>query len=829
MKNKSGNDEKSGKSKQSDKKKDNFLIVGIGASAGEMNKKELQSLNEKLTTVNQELKIKIEELSRSNNDFQNLMNSTNIGTMFLDRSLHINFFTPTMRGIFNLIPADIGRPLADIKNSLEDDSHLYPDIEFVLENLQIIERELQTRGGDWFLMRILPYRTNEDRINGIVLTFIDITKRKKSEEKHLESEERYRTLFNTIDEGFCIIEMIFDDANNPVDYRFLEINPIFEKLTGLKNAAGKTMRELIPDHEDFWFEIYGKVALTGEAVRFENFSDQLNRWFDVYASPVGDSANRKVALVFSNITERKQTEYALNESEERLRVAMQAARMGTWDWDLLTDEIIWSPEHNKMFDLPVNQEIGNFEEFIARVYPEDVEPLKAELDAAIKERRTSMAEIRSIHSDGSIHWIAGNARAFYDEKGKAERMIGVVRDITKRKLAEENLRRSEEHLRLILESVTDYAIITTDTKGIITGWNAGAEKTFGYATEEILGNNVSIIFTPEDREQNIHIKEMQTAIEKGRAEDKRFHQHKDGSRFFVSGVLSPLRDGKLIGFVKVARDLTKENKAEEDLLRAYDEMEIRVEEGVADLAKANIEIQKETIRRLKFEKERVELLKKLVQTQEDERHRIARDLHDHLGQQLTALRLKLESLRAMCEDYEKLCAQVDETQEVAKQIDKDVGFLAWELRPMVLDDLGLRRALTTYVNRWSDQFGIEAETLIGKFDETRLAGDVEIHLYRILQEALNNTAKHAEAAQVSVILKRRDENIIMIIEDDGKGFNVAKQAKPKKDGKGLGIIGMKERAQLIGGSVEIESTPDSGTAVFVRLSIDMAWKQNKKS
>ncbi len=138
--------------------------------------------------------------------------------------------------------------------------------------------------------------------DGLAILMADVTERKRSE---LE----YRTLFESIDEGFCIIEMLFDDQEQPVDYRFLQVNPAFFGLTGLPaDALGKTMRELVPDLENFWMETYGKVVLTGEAVRFENYSAQMNRWFNVYATRVGDAANRRVAIVFDNITERKQAE-----------------------------------------------------------------------------------------------------------------------------------------------------------------------------------------------------------------------------------------------------------------------------------------------------------------------------------------------------------------------------------------------------------------------------------------------------------------------------------------------------------------------------------------
>ena len=132
------------------------------------------------------------------------------------------------------------------------------------------------------------------------------------------SEARYRTLFDSIDEGFCIIEMIFDEQEKPVDYRFLQINPSFERQTGLANAQGKLMRELAPLHEQHWFEIYGRIAMTGEPARFQNRAEQLHRWYDVYAFRHGEPEKRQVAILFNDITARKRAEQELNRVNEEL-------------------------------------------------------------------------------------------------------------------------------------------------------------------------------------------------------------------------------------------------------------------------------------------------------------------------------------------------------------------------------------------------------------------------------------------------------------------------------------------------------------------------------
>jgi len=170
---------------------------------------------------------------------------------------------------------------------------------------------LQTKSGQRHEVEFVSNLYQENGHKVIQCNIRDITTRKKTEEALRQSEEQYRTLFNSIDEGFCVIEMLFDNNDKPIDYRFLEVNPSFEQQTGMHGAVGKRMREIAPDHESHWYEAYGKVALTGKPVRFVKEAKALDRWFDVYAFRFGGLESRKVAVIFMNITERRRAEQAL--------------------------------------------------------------------------------------------------------------------------------------------------------------------------------------------------------------------------------------------------------------------------------------------------------------------------------------------------------------------------------------------------------------------------------------------------------------------------------------------------------------------------------------
>ncbi|MCF0062838.1 PAS domain S-box protein [Dyadobacter chenwenxiniae] len=397
----------------------------------ETSKEELQSINEELSTVNQELKVKVEEISMTRSNLQNLINSTDLATLFLDRSLRVNLFTPAARNIFNLIPSDSGRPLTDITNRLAD-AELVRDAEAVLEKLQPVEREVETVDGQLFLMRVLPYRTAEDRINGVVLTFVDISRRRAAEEAVRQSEERMR--------------LVFESAR---DYAILTL------------------------------DLEGRVA----------------SW----------SPGAQMVMGYP---------------EDKI-----LGRPG---------DILFTPQDRQ-------NRVPEFEQQTAR-----------ELGYAENERW-------HVRKDGTRFWGSGSISPLKDGHGKLLGYVKIMRDLTERRAAEE----AQSFLAAIVESSQD-AIMTVNFEGVITSWNQAAHDLYGYPASDAIGQPLTMLTLPEDLDQLLKDTEKIKVYQKVEIFDS-VRVNKDGREMILEVIMSPVKDtsGQVIGISTIARDVTIRKQAED--------------------------------------------------------------------------------------------------------------------------------------------------------------------------------------------------------------------------------------------------------------------------
>lgn len=350
-------------------------------------------------------------------------------------------------------------------------------------------------------------------------------------------------------------------------------------------------------------------------------------------------------------------------------------------------------------------------------------------------------------------------------------------------------------LGAIVESSSD-AILSVTPDGFVTTWNGGAGRIFGYTATEIIGRSIlTLIPTHLHRD-----KAWLLATVRGTHDIQSYDAvrlTKDGRCIDVSVTLSPLKDagGQFVGVSKVIRDISDRKKGEMLLRQAHEALEIRVQERTAELSAANHSL-------------RI-LSNRLMQVQEEERSRLARDLHDEVGQLLTALKIDLQHIQHG-ELGDSRFSSLTDSMQLVDRLMTQVRTLALDLRPSLLDDLGLVPALRWYVTRQAERNGwslsLSVEGVAG-----RIPASIEVSCFRVVQEALTNIAKYAKARSLVLTLCQTEQDITLVIQDDGVGFDVMRARQRAQGGESIGLLSLEERVRLAGGSFVMSSVPGEGT------------------
>jgi len=391
-------------------------------------------------------------------------------------------------------------------------------------------------------------------------------------------------------------------------------------------------------------------------------------------------------------------------------------------------------------------------------------------------------------------------------------------DITELKWQQDALRSGEERLRAIINQATA-GIIQCDLDGRILMANEHMAVLSGYSGAELCDLTLETLIHPDDFGEMAP--KLEELIAHGRAfEMEKRLLRKDGAPFWVSASVSGVHDGQSqpLSICAVIVDINERREAESALRDAHDRLESRVAERTSDLREALESLHQEAIRRRIAERGRDLLMRRLVDTQEEERRRISRELHDTLGQYLTAVMLGIHTLKTLDYGYtETQAAELDKLQNVVDQLIRAAHRQAWELRPPELDDMGLEVALRRYLDDWSARYKIQVDLQTTNWSEGWITAELATALYRVVQEGLTNVAKHAGATEVSLILRADDQGISVILEDNGRGFVTPKADESALDPARLGLLGMQERMAIVKGTLEIETSPDAGTTLYARV------------
>lgn len=501
--------------------------------------------------------------------------------------------------------------------------------------------------------------------------------------------------------------------------------------------------------------------------------------------------------IVRDITARKQAEERLKVLTNRLKLATEAAAIAVWEWNLQTNEVLGNERLFEIYGCPVESN-GHFtyEQWRRQVHPDDLPEQEALIQRTIATKGQSVREFRAYRLDGSLRHIHAADITLTDERGEVTRIVGVNIDITERKCAEEALRENQRMLATLMANLPGLVYrCRNDADWTMEFVSEGSLALTGYRPEDLLHNRVTsfaALIHPADRDRLA--REVQRAIERHAAFEVNYRlRTATGEEKWAwergQGVYAP--DGTLLMLEGFISDVTAQYKAE-----AEREAATRREHEI-----------------------RAEFTRQLIASQEAERTRIAREIHDHLGQLLTALKLDLRSLErraSVLSDTDlqsALLGKIGSAKELADETITSVQKIASELRPGILDRLGLAAAIEAEAQTFAARTGITCHCVVPE-ETPPIPQDCAIAAFRIFQEIMTNVARHAHATEVNIQLALDPPRLELTVEDNGVGLADRHFHNPKS----FGLLGMMERAEILGGQIEFRKRAGgSGTVVTVRL------------
>lgn len=650
------------------------------------------------------------------------------------------------------------------------------------------------------------------------------------------SEAKYRSLFESMGQGYAECELIRDDAGNSSDFRLVELNPAFERLTGVQvdDARGRLAHEVVPGIERSWLDAFERVVRTEKPERIEGEVGPLARWYEAHIYPRG--ANRFTVL-YEDITAHRLAASALRESEERQAFLLKlsdalgpltdANEVQTTASRILGEAL----KADRVYFGEMREDAGLAvvtSEYVRRGGPPIVGVYRyADFRETVAGMEKGTPYVMA-DSQRSVRLSAGT-KAGYAHLGlaafvtvpllKAGKLVwaltvssetprawttpevALVRETAERawdaalRAATEAALHETQHRLEDAVATARMAYWDRDATTGVTVASRSMEAVFGLAPGERFGGDDArlALVHPDDRARYRETVEGARVRSEGWHAEFRIMRPRDGEVAWLEERATVTRD-PLTGALHTTGlvwDISDRKRAD----------------AAAELERREVE--------------RDALHREMAAAEEAERRRLARELHDQLGQHLAAFSLGLADARRRLSDGRSADARLTQLEELARLMTRDARYLALELRPPELDDVGLVDALQSYVEQWSMRYGVPVEMAVTGFEADQSPSvEAASALYRIAQEGLTNIAKHAHATQVSVVLDRVDGEVRLIVEDNGRGFDVEATREQARRERRLGLAGMQERVALSRGSLTLESSPGAGTALFVRLPMD---------
>jgi PAS domain S-box-containing protein len=740
---------------------------------------ELQVHQIELELQNEELRNAQVELAHSRDRYSDLYEFAPVGYLTVDvqgRILESNLTAAEMLGVDRrtLRRASFSR---FIPRESQDDWCRFQRSALSSEAKQTCELWMRKADGEPLAADLQSTAFGAENERRLLVAFIDITARKEAEdalrrlsrdlEKRVEQQTSQIQLQAEAIENLSDGVLITRGAYWP-DSEIVFVNQAMCRITGYAAdelmgkarsilAGPKTDRQTLRD--------LGEKLLAGQSSRAELVSYRKDGTLydaEVSISPIRIGENRQISFVavHRDVTEQRRIEHALRQSEQRFRMLADHAPVMIWmsGPDQRTSFV------NKLYldftGRTLEQEADGA--WVDAIHPEDRERSLEIYRRAFDARAAFAMEFRFRRSNGEWRWVLGTGSPWYrDDSGTFSGYIGTCIDVTDRRQAEDGIREREQRLRAILTAAAD-AIITIDRHGALVSVNPAAERIFGYRQEEILGRNVTVLMA-NDSDFRLYLPRGDRSAE---TRHEVMARRKDGTPFPVEVTVSEVEHRHL--FMGIIRDISVRKQTEEAL-----------DHYRRDLQTMSAE---------------------LMLAEERERQQLAQDLHDGLGQAIFLARRKLD---------QKSIAEVGSIlDEVAGMVDN----LTSELSPRVLQQLGFRSAIRWLARDMHRRYGLSIRMSIEPGPPFPFEEGVSVVLYRSVRELLINVARHAKTDFATLKVRKHRSNVVIVVEDRGKGFDVEGQVRPSM-ARRFGLFSIRERLEYLGGTFEIKSTPGKGTKI----------------
>jgi PAS domain S-box-containing protein len=612
----------------------------------------------------------------------------------------------------------------------------------------------------------------------VISVIADITERKLAEERVHVSEERLR-----LAQWAARIGTFDLNLRTGVDIWTPETEALYGLPPGGFGGTLTAFENLIhPDDRERVIELTHEMMRTGQPAEGEwrvVWPDGSVHWLAARAQVFMDESGEPSRMLGVNIdvTDRKLAEQELATANERLQLAINSGAVGGWDFDPKTGKNVWFGKAHAQLGMAHEETSGSRQEFWDRVHEDDREHLRHAMSVAKDKHEEFTEDFRVVWRDGTTHWLRSRGRYHYDANGEPERMLGISLDITQSKQAEESLRESEQRLRLATQAGRMYAYDWDITTNVVMRSSEhvkvlGLTEPLRFPQQQFLDK-----IHPDDRPKFLAaIAGLSPKNPTGEVTYRALPS--DGTLVWLKSNGRGFFDteGRLVRVIGMVADVTDQKRAEEALSG---------------------------------------MTRKLVEAQEQERTRIARELHDDINQRLALLAIELNQLREKHIDLPSEARDhVLELQQMTADLCSSVYALSHELHFSTVDLLGLPKGMNSWCQMFGERHKIEIDFKNG--DVPKLPQEISLCLFRVLQEAVHNAAKHSGLKRVDVQLAENSGEIHLIVSDSGKGFDIETARQSRR----LGLTSMQERVRLVGGTIAIESKPMGGTTIRVHVPIE---------